>query len=361
MDDVAHPVPHVHSSILHLNRVHLCIEVTHRPDWLVADNDMTPLVGFDPFGHRLQHSSRDNIGLAAHSFDDAFTDAEDDFHLVVDGVLDFTADVEVGVFADLAVLRVADDSPLDTEVGEHLGRDLTGVGACVELGEVLRTNIDSSSLELLCQFSGVDNRRRDDDITLLLVDRQVLYELTECLHSESSAGGLPVAHHEVAALSLPLDSERVVFVFELDPVTRLVVPDKLGLAVDHSESKVLELTIVVDFTILRIWLIDPIIVHHYFLICLAILQIFLQEMLLGDVVRHFELGIVRGVGLRLEVALGLLVGHLLVGIAFDLVLGLLFLRLAILLLKIFVQSVSKVCLSRLVCRHSDGPVADAEL
>lgn len=62
--------------------------------------------------------------------------------------------------------------------------------------------------------------------------------------------------------------------------------------------------------------------HHYFLICLVILQVFLEEIirvtyLLGNVVRHFELGIVRGVGLRLEVALRLLVGHLFVGIAFD--------------------------------------------
>lgn len=135
----------------------------NRPDGLVGNDDVGPLLRRDGLCDSTKLLSNDGDGVALLALLERLAAAEDDADILVKGVLSLGGDKGVVLLEDDAALGVADQGPSDVGVLELGGGDLAGVGALVLVEDVLGGNRDFLA-ELGAGEEEVEGRRGDDDL-----------------------------------------------------------------------------------------------------------------------------------------------------------------------------------------------------
>ena len=115
---------------------------TNGPDWLVSNDDLTPLLSRDLLGNSGKLAGDDLNGLTLLALLEGLSAAEDDVDVLVKGGLGLGGDKVVRLADDGATLRVADQGPVDVGVLELVGGDLAGESTLVLVVDVLGGHSD---------------------------------------------------------------------------------------------------------------------------------------------------------------------------------------------------------------------------
>lgn len=142
---------------------------TNSPDWLVGNDNVSPLLSADGLSDGTELCGDDGDGLALLALLEGLAAAKDDADTLVEGVLGLGGDELVRLLEDDTALGVADQGPADVGVLKLGGGDLAGEGALVLVVDVLGSDLDLLA-ELRAGEKEVECGRGDDDLCFIALD-----------------------------------------------------------------------------------------------------------------------------------------------------------------------------------------------
>jgi len=122
---------------------------SNSPDWLISDNNITPL----SFGHfindGLELSGINFTCLSRFSLFELFSNAEHNVETILDGNFSLKCNIFVGFSEKWSSFGVTSQGPFDIEICKLIGSDISSVSSSSILRDILSTYLNIRSFQIL--------------------------------------------------------------------------------------------------------------------------------------------------------------------------------------------------------------------